>query len=252
MFIKCNNVGCFYDKNRYILKDITLDICRKETLAVLGKSGSGKSTFLKLISGILPVLEGSITIDDLSPRNYNKKGKLSYMFQKPTLFSHLNVEQNVVFPIRKGKVDYDYVREMLRKVGLEGYGNYYPKELSGGMEARVSLVRSFINKPNLLLLDEPFSSLDISWKKRLYLELQKFKEECETTVVIVTHDIQEALILSDAIVVLNENGQIDEKIIVKSRRNMADRLNGAFGFVKSGEFEEEFSEIQRKVVKYID
>ena len=197
-----------------VIRDISFNINKGETLAIVGASGSGKSTILRLIAGILPSgkqnqFSGKLSINSQVPAEYVKEGKLSFMFQEPTLFPNLSVKENISLPLKiKGKPDAKKVSYLIEIVGLSGFENYLPKDLSGGMKTRVALARSFVTNPEFLLLDEPFSSLDIAWQDALYHELNELKNEFGTTVVLVTHDISEAIALSDKIICLSIEGKI--------------------------------------------
>ena len=213
MFMVLNNIYFSHIKGKSVLNNVSFSLQKGETLAIVGASGSGKSTILRLISGILPAAKqndfsGSISINNQFPVNYVKEGKLSFMFQEPTLFPNLSVKENIALPLKvKNQSDVKKVNHLIDIVGLSGFENYLPKDLSGGMKTRVALARSFVTNPELLLLDEPFSSLDIAWQDALYHELKELKNESGTTVVLVTHDITEAIALSDKIICLSIEGK---------------------------------------------
>lgn len=214
MFLQLKDISFAHIKDRPVLSDISFSINKGETLAIVGASGSGKSTILRLIAGILPATKqnqfsGNISISTQSTVNYVKEGKLSFMFQEPTLFPNLSVKENIALPLKvKKKPDEKKVNHLIDIVGLSGFENYLPKNLSGGMKTRVALARSFVTNPELLLLDEPFSSLDIAWQDALYHELKELKNESGTTVILVTHDIGEAIELSDKIICISVEGKI--------------------------------------------
>lgn len=212
--IEISNLGFSFVKTP-ILNNISLNIKRGEFLSILGSSGSGKSTLLRLVSNILPQnkkdqLTGKLAIFGKSTNEYIETGKLSFMFQEPSLMPNLDVKNNIYFPLklRGTKVDHNLIEELLEVVGLKEHQYKYPSELSGGMKTRVSLARAFVTKPEVLLLDEPFSALDISWKYDLYEYLYSISKKFNTTVIIVTHDIQEAVLLGDNITVLSKKGTI--------------------------------------------
>lgn len=212
MFVQLKNVEFSYGL-RQILNNISFSIEQGETVAVVGASGSGKSTLLRLISGILPHLDntfsGLVDINTITPGDYLRKSKLAFMFQRPTLFPNLSVKENIEMPLKiQRKIDKKKINNLIRTVGLKGYEDYLPKQLSGGMKTRVALARSFVTTPELLLLDEPFSSLDIAWKDTLYHELKQLVKSFNTTVVLVTHDINEAITLSDKIICLGKKGEV--------------------------------------------
>jgi len=209
--IKLDNISFGYLLGKEVIRNISFSVEKGETLAIVGASGSGKSTILRLIAGILPnnsenTYSGDLKIEGKTPVNYLKEGKLAFMFQEPTLFPNLTVEQNIEVPLKiKNIQDQSQVNDLIHIVGLNGFENYLPKDLSGGMKTRVSLARSFTTNPELLLLDEPFSSLDIGWKQNLYDELHEIRRNTKARVIMVTHDIQEAIYLSDTIIVLGKS-----------------------------------------------
>lgn len=215
--IRLNDVTFAYEKSKTVLDRISFDVEKGDTLCIVGASGSGKSTLLRVIAGLLPLYSGSTTIKNKAPLEYIKKGKLSFMFQDPSLFPNLSVKENIALPLNIKRIkDKEKVTRLISLVGLSGYEDYLPRELSGGMKTRVSLARSFITDPEILLLDEPFSALDIGWKKILIEELIQIKKKLGTTLIMVTHDIQEAICLSNRFIVLGRNGKIlDEHSIEK-------------------------------------
>lgn len=238
MNVELKNINFSYNQNTPVLSDISFTLQKGETLAIVGASGCGKSTLLKIISGILPdnkesILHGEITIDKLSPNEFVKTGNLSFMFQESTLLPNLTVKENVNLPLKIRKIKSDYeVDNLLEIVGLSKYKDYLPKQLSGGMKTRVSLARSFISNPELLLLDEPFSALDISWKRKLYYELEKLRERNNSSVIIVTHDIQEALLLANRIIVLGKNGKILEQKNIDSKYSIISRIENLSDYLE--------------------
>ncbi len=212
------NLSFGYNPDRLVLDDISFEIDKGHYMAILGSSGSGKSTLLRILANILPQLsvhfiKGNVSIFGKDSYNYLNTGKLAFMFQEPSLMPNLNVRQNIGFPLRLrgGDIDHSFIKDLIKTVGLEDHQEKLPSELSGGMKTRVALARAFVTKPELLLLDEPFSALDISWRYELYSYLEKIKERFNTTVILVTHDIQEAVLLANSIVVLSSKGKIINK-----------------------------------------
>ncbi len=254
MFLYCKNIHFSYSKEKSVLRDISFSLEKGQTLAIVGASGCGKSTLLRILSGILSnangnTLQGEITIDGLTPDQYRQTGKLAFMFQEATLMPHLTVKQNIELPLKiKGNVNEQKTSNLIKAVGLEEYSSYLPKQLSGGMKTRVALARSFSTNPELLLLDEPFSALDIAWKSKLYVELEKLKEQHNTTVVIVTHDVQEALLLADKIFVLGKGGirLYDKK--VAEEYSIMKRLNDISSFNHTTPFQALYSTIQKLIL----
>jgi ABC-type nitrate/sulfonate/bicarbonate transport system ATPase subunit len=237
MFITGENISFRYTRDKSVLDGVSFALHKSHTLSIVGASGCGKSTLLRILSGILPDtrdnhLSGKISINGQTPDEYRRSGKLAFMFQESTLMPNLTVRQNITLPLKiKDIKDDEKVNSLLRTVGLADYANYLPKHLSGGMKTRVALARSFATGPELLLLDEPFSALDIAWKSNLYIELEKLREQYHTTVVFVTHDVQESLLLSNQIMVMSRLGQIKESHMVESSKSLIDRVYDIPGFM---------------------
>lgn len=237
--IDCKNIHFSFLPEKKVLSGISFSLIKGHTLAIVGASGCGKSTLLRILSGILPnskdiSLKGDITIDGLTPDQYRQTGKLAFMFQEATLMPHLTVKQNIELPLKiKGNSNEQKINNLIKAVGLEEYSNYLPKQLSGGMKTRVALARSFSTNPELLLLDEPFSALDIAWKSKLYVELEKLREDTDSTVVIVTHDVQEALLLADHVIVMNSSGGIETRKEIKSDYSIMQRVKNISGYMNS-------------------
>ncbi|WP_135453111.1 ABC transporter ATP-binding protein [Mycobacterium sp. DL99] len=188
---------------------IDLDARPGEFLTLLGPSGSGKTTTLNMIAGFVDVTEGELLIDgrpvaDLPPYRRN----IGMVFQHYALFPHMTVTDNVEYPLRQRKMAKAQRREKvaaaLRTVGLDGYGKRMPKELSGGQQQRVAFARAMVYEPRVLLMDEPLGALDKKLRDSLQLEIKRIHGELGTTFVYVTHDQDEALVLSDRIAVFNK------------------------------------------------
>lgn len=254
MFLNCNYINFSYTDDKKVLYKISFDLEKGKTLAIVGASGCGKSTLLRILSGILPKakehsLQGNISIGGLTPDQYRQTGKLAFMFQEATLMPHLMIKQNIELPLKiKGNVNEQKTNNLIKAVGLEEYSNYLPRQLSGGMKTRVALARSFSTNPELLLLDEPFSALDIAWKSKLYVELEKLREETDTTVVMVTHDVQEAIFLADKIIVLGRNGIILNTTEIPSNIPKLNRVTNIANYNDSANFHELFSSIQKWIL----
>jgi len=221
MFLDISNLS-FYFSDKRILNNISFSLEKGKTIAIVGASGSGKSTLLRIISDILKVDNnnlGAIKIKGLSPEDYRKTRELAFMFQEPTLMPNLNVQKNIEFPLilQKKEVSKNEIEELIKFVGLEVDKEKLPSKLSGGMKTRVALARAFVTTPELLLLDEPFSSLDISWKFNLYEYLSKITKKNNTTTVLVTHDIQEAILLADKIFVLSAKGEKIKELTINRK-----------------------------------
>jgi sulfonate transport system ATP-binding protein len=187
-----------------IFKDLNLTVESGEIISLLGKSGCGKSTLLRLVAGLDPVHQGQVRVNDLPITGPGRQ--VGLMFQEPRLFPWLNVRDNVAFglpPARKSSKD-KVAAGLLEEVGLSDSANLLPRQLSGGMAQRVALARALAGEPEVLLLDEPFSALDAFTRMRLQELVLKVWEDYRPTMLLVTHDIEEALYLSDRVVVLGE------------------------------------------------
>ena len=192
-----------------VLSDINLDIKHGEFLTLLGPSGCGKTTLLRLIAGFEQPTAGSITLDGIQMAGLSAdKRPVNTVFQQYALFPHMTVAQNIAYGLKLKKVPKDEiqrrVREMLAMVQLEPLANRRPQELSGGQQQRVAIARAVINRPKLLLLDEPLSALDYKLRLQMQSELKRLQRELGITFVFVTHDQEEALSMSDRIAVMKD------------------------------------------------
>ena len=211
--IELKNISKAFD-GETVLNDISLDIYDNEFLTLLGPSGCGKTTTLRLIGGFETPDDGDVIfmgerINDVPPHKRN----VNTVFQKYALFPHLNVFENVAFPLREKKVPKDEinrrVEEMLTLVALKGFEHRSVTRLSGGQQQRVAIARALINRPQVVLLDEPLGALDLKLRKDMQQELKKIQKATGITFVYVTHDQEEALSMSDTIVVMSE-GRIQQ------------------------------------------
>ncbi len=191
-----------------ILDGLNLDIHDKEFVTLLGSSGCGKTTTLRLIAGFLEPNAGKVLLkgEDITGVPPYKR-PVNTVFQKYALFPHLNVFENVAFGLRLKKLDEDTirrkVRDMLEVVGLKGFERRSISQMSGGQQQRVAIARSLVNEPEILLLDEPLGALDLKLRKEMQLELKRLQREMNITFIYVTHDQEEALTMSDTVVVMN-------------------------------------------------
>lgn len=200
--------------NKEVIKNVNLDVYENEFLTLLGSSGCGKTTILRSISGLDNPTSGKVYIDSVDVTFLDPtKREVNTIFQNYALFPLMTVYNNIAFGLKMKKVDKEEidkrVKEMLELVHLEGYENRYPRELSGGEQQRVSLARGLINKPKVLLLDEPLSALDLKLRKEMQVELKKLQRQLKITFIYVTHDQDEALSMSDRIAVVR-NGIIEQ------------------------------------------
>ena len=187
------------------LDGLTFNIFSQEFVCILGPSGGGKSTLLRLIAGLLPVSEGEICFQGLPIAEPQKN--IGFVFQKANLMPWRTVIENIMLPLEVAgfhkKESRIRSREMIDLVGLQGFENTLPADLSGGMEQRVAIARALIHDPQVLLLDEPFGALDALTRERMGSELMRIWQTKRKTVVMVTHSISEAIFLSDRIMVLS-------------------------------------------------
>ena len=211
--IELKNVTKAFD-GEVVLDDISLDIYDNEFLTLLGPSGCGKTTTLRLIGGFESADEGDIifmgeNINNVPPHKRN----VNTVFQRYALFPHLNVFENVAFPLREKKVPKaeieQKVRDMLSLVALTGFEHRSVTSLSGGQQQRVAIARALVRQPKVLLLDEPLAALDLKLRKDMQQELKKIQKATGITFVFVTHDQEEALSMSDTVVVMSE-GRIQQ------------------------------------------
>ncbi len=204
------NIECQYQAQT-IIQDLSFHINQGDISCLLGPSGCGKTTALRAIAGFEPILNGSITLRGNKVSMPGKmvapeKRELGMVFQDYALFPHLNVYNNIGFGLRSSSKTERRQRadELLALISLEGFGERYPHELSGGQQQRIALARAIASKPDLLLLDEPFSNLDIDLREKLALEIRDILKEQGITALLVTHDQQEAFALGDMIGIMNE------------------------------------------------
>lgn len=216
---------CFDDLK--VLDDISFDVIKSEFLCIVGPTGCGKTTFLNSLTKLYDITSGEILVngEPVDP----KKHSLAYIFQEYSTMPWLTVEENVAFGLSIKRVDKktaaERVEEALKMVQLEKFRSYYPVQLSASMLSRVVIARAFAVRPDLLLMDEPYGQLDNNLKFRLEDQLIKLWEQTKTTVIFITHNIEEAVYLSDRILVLtNKPTKIKKEIIneLPRPRNIAD------------------------------
>ena len=213
VIVSLRDIVVEFDGQR-ILDGLNLDIHDKEFVTLLGSSGCGKTTTLRLIAGFLEPNAGQVLLkgQDITGVPPYKR-PVNTVFQKYALFPHLNVFENVAFGLRLKKMDEETirrkVRDMLEVVGLKGFERRSIGQMSGGQQQRVAIARSLVNQPRVLLLDEPLGALDLKLRKEMQLELKRLQREMNITFVYVTHDQEEALTMSDTVVVMS-GGKIQQ------------------------------------------
>ncbi len=199
--IALSHISKVYANGTVALQDLTLDICESEFVSLLGPSGCGKSTVLRLISGLVAMTTGHIEWS-----NHNPKRDLAYVFQEPSLMPWATVWDNVYLPLKlrgmRKRAAGARVDEAIALVHLQGFEHAYPRELSGGMKMRVSIARALVTEPEILLMDEPFGALDEMTRSQLNSDLLELWQARRWTVIFVTHNIYEAVYLSNRVVVM--------------------------------------------------
>lgn len=201
----------YFSKNgeTVALKDISVSIENGEFVSIVGPSGCGKTTILSIIAGLIKPTSG--TINNLS----KSENSIGYMFQKDLLFEWLTVEKNIMLGLEINKIktqeNIDYALSLLKKYNLYEFKDKYPNELSGGMRQRVALIRTIVTKPEILLLDEAFSALDYQTRLSVCDDIYRIIKEEKLTAILVTHDITEAISMSDKILVLSNRPAVIKK-----------------------------------------
>ena len=209
------NISKTFDDGAQILKDINMYIRRNEFLTLLGPSGCGKTTLLRIIGGFEEASSGEVLFEGSNIAKLPPyKRRINTVFQKYALFPHMTVRENIAFGLHIKKVDQktidEKVAQMLELVNLKGFQDRRIESLSGGQQQRIAIARAVVNEPEVLLLDEPLGALDLKLRKEMQLELKKIQQELGITFIFVTHDQEEALTMSDTIVVMNK-GVIQQK-----------------------------------------
>lgn len=208
--INLENVKKIYDKI-VVLDDINIKVYEGEFVSILGPSGCGKSTIFNIIANLINYDNGKVDIN----------GKLSYMYQKDLLLPYKTIIDNVTLPMilnkEKKNIAYEKVKEYFNIFGLEGYENKYPSELSGGMKQRANFLRTYVASSDIMLLDEPFGALDSITKSSMQKWLLEVKSKVNSTILLITHDIDEAIMMSDRIYVIAKKPSSVKKEFILNR-----------------------------------
>ena len=200
------------------LNNLSFSVTEGEFISIVGPSGCGKTTILSLVAGLLKPSSGEVLLNNSPICGVNQN--VGYMFQQDNLFDWLTVENNVLFGLKLQKKLNDQTKtfalNLLEKYGLKDFSKHYPSELSGGMRQRVSLIRTLATSPSILLLDEPFSALDYQTRLNIQQTVHKIIKDEQKTVLLVTHDISEAIVMSDRVIILTERpAQIKKDIVLE-------------------------------------
>lgn len=226
------------------LKNLSFGVNAGDFVSIVGPSGCGKTTILSLISGLIKATKGKITINNQE----DKSSFVGYMFQKDNLFEWKTILGNVYLGLeiqkRKTKENIEYVNALLKKYNLWEFRNKYPKQLSGGMRQRVALIRTLALKPHILLLDEAFSALDYQTRLSVCDDVYNIIKEEKVTAILVTHDISEALSLSDKIVILTKRPATVKKELVLNLQNLGTPLQRRESKEAKQYFDEIWKELQ--------
>jgi len=217
--VTVQNVHKKYGNGTVALQAVNLEVMQGDFISLVGPSGCGKSTLLRIVAGLGDASSGMVTVGGAGPTSPQAKGFTSFVFQEATLLPWRMLRGNVELPLElsgipKGEWNRT-VDEALEMVGLGGFANAYPRELSGGMRMRVSIARALVTKPKLLLMDEPFGALDEITRQKLNGDLLELRERIGATVIFVTHNVFEAVFLSSRIAVMSARpGRISEEILI--------------------------------------
>lgn len=241
--VRVEGVDKTYSNGTVALQGVNLAVAERSFVSLVGPSGCGKSTLLRIIAGLGQASTGRVSIAGRAPRQAAKEQSLGFVFQDANLLPWRPVIDNVALPLELAGVAkrkrHQAAEEVLELVGLQDFSRVYPKELSGGMRMRVSIARALITKPSLLLMDEPFGALDEITRQYLNQELLRLQEASQATVVFVTHNVFEAVFLSERIVVMSaQPGRIVLEVDVVSQGPRNEHFRGS----------EDFSQAVMKVV----
>ncbi len=266
--LSIQNLTCKYDQNTTVLESLSLEVAHGEIVCLLGASGCGKTTLLKAVAGLLPLSSGTMslncmTIDDGENWTPPEQRNIGMIFQDYALFPHLTVEQNVAFGLKGCSVEEkrSKVAEMLELVHLQDFGGRYPHQLSGGQQQRVAIARSLAYKPDLLLLDEPFSNIDTQVRHELIGEIRKIFKKQGVTAIFVTHSREEAFAFADKMAVMNHGvieqyGTAGELYYKPSSKFVADFLGGgsylAAKRISESEFSTELGVVEAQAQQHIE
>ena len=230
------------------LTEVDLEVARGEFVSIIGPSGGGKTTLLKTIGGLLEPTKGTILVDDVPPVKARRRKAIGFVFQDPSLLPWRTVMRNIALPLelnsREGHGTEDAAERLLETIGLSDFRDYYPHQLSGGMKQRVALARALVIDPAVLLMDEPLGALDEITRTTIRYELLQVWEASRKTVVLVTHSIPEAVMMSDTVAVMSARpGTIIEQVHIDLPRPREE------SFERSGRFLDCANEIRESLAR---
>ncbi len=234
--VRVDNVSKTYGNGTVALEEVSLEVAAGEFVSLVGPSGCGKSTLLRLVAGLGEVTAGEVTVGRIAVRGRAPKAtELGFVFQDATLLPWRTVEANVALPLElagtRKRARLAAAREGLALVGLADVAGAYPNELSGGMQMRVSIARALVTRPDLLLMDEPFGALDEITRQRLNDELLELRARTGATVLFVTHNVFEAVYLSDRILVMSARpGRIMKEVRMSAQAGRGEAFRGSRAF----------------------
>ncbi|MDR0720085.1 MAG: ABC transporter ATP-binding protein [Treponema sp.] len=244
-YIELENIEKKFDEHTYALRGVSLSVEKGELVTLLGPSGCGKSTLLRCLAGLEPVTGGKIYLDNYDITNLSpKRREIGMVFQQYSLFPNMTVEQNVGFGLKIKKMAKKHIREkvraMLDMVRLSEKPGQYPNELSGGQQQRVALARALIMEPKVLLLDEPMSAIDALLRRNLQAEIRRIQRSLKITTIFVTHDQDEAMVMSDKIHLFNmgivEQSGVPTELYTKPKTKFAASFIGHYNIVAAKDF----------------
>ncbi len=243
-YISFKHIHKYYGEN-HVLKNINLDIEQGQLVTLLGPSGCGKSTLLRCLAGLEDICEGNIFLDGTDITGIDPKDrKVGMVFQQYSLFPNMNVTENIAFGLKMKKMNKaaiaSKVAEAIKLVDLKGKEHAYPANLSGGQQQRVALARAIVTRPKVLLLDEPLSAIDAKLRKSLQQSIKKIQSELGITSIFVTHDQDEAMVMSDVIHLFHE-GEIEQSgtpvnIYTNPRTRFAAEFIGHYNILSAEQF----------------
>ncbi|MDH5414263.1 MAG: ABC transporter ATP-binding protein [Flavobacteriaceae bacterium] len=247
MILKAEKLTFSYRQGTKIIQDFNLSVESNEFVTVVGLSGSGKTTLLNLIAGFIKPSDGNLKFDEVEVNSPSPERVV--VFQEDSVFPWYNVKDNVSYSLKLNNYPKDKIKIITEKyinlVGLKGFEKYYPKELSGGMKKRVDLARAYAANPKLLLMDEPFGSLDAHTRQKMQMLLLDLWNKEKKSILFVTHDLSEAVFLSDRIILLSGNGKVHQEYKVGFARPRTPDLRKDMKFVQLwGEIESEFHNLE--------